>query len=82
MTGIQLAFGLDGFSIVFIILTIFIFNICFFSLDVNAKEFSIFIQLLIILELLIILIFSVLDLFFFYFFFEASLIPMFFLVGF
>jgi len=68
-SGIQLVFGVDGFSLGFIILSIFIFNICFFSVDQNAKEFMLFIQLLLILEVLILLIFSVLDLFFFYFFF-------------
>lgn len=80
--GFNLIFGIDGFALIFIELTIFIFTLCFFATN-NIKKYteSFFINLF-ILELILILIFSILDIFLFYIFFESSLIPMFFIVGF
>ena len=82
--NILLCFGIDGFSLVFILLTIFIFNlVSFITLYLN---YSIFFQffffiVLIILELILIFVFMILDLFYFYIGFESSLIPMFFIIG-
>jgi len=82
--NIVFCFGLDGFSLLFILLTVFIFSLCsFITLYLNSSIFfqlSLFI-VLIILEFILIFVFSVLDLFFFYIGFESSLIPMFFIVG-
>jgi NADH-quinone oxidoreductase subunit M len=84
MVNINLIFGIDGFSLIFIILTVFIFVLCsFITLYLNSSiffKFSFFIMLL-VLELILILVFSILDLFFFYVCFESSLIPMFFMIG-
>ena len=80
--GINLTFGLDGFSLLFILLTLFIFVLCFFAL-VNFQKFQFnFFLTLLVLEFILIIVFSVLDLFIFYVCFEASLIPMFFIIGF
>lgn len=80
--GINLTFGLDGFSLLFILLTLFIFVLCFFALlNFQKFQFNFFLTLL-VLEFILIIVFSVLDLFIFYVCFEASLIPMFFIIGF
>ena len=82
LLGANLAFGIDGFSLLFILLTVFIFTLCTFA-SFNLKNFQIsFFITLFVLEFILILVFSVLDLFIFYICFEASLIPMFFIVGF
>lgn len=73
-------FGIDGISIFFFLLTTFLIFICIiFSWEtINSKQhfFN-----LIFLELLLLLVFTVLDLFLFYIFFEAILIPMFLIIG-
>ncbi len=82
LLGINFVFGLDGFSLLFILLTVFIFTLCIFA-SFNMKFFQAsFFLTLFILEFILILVFSILDLFIFYVCFEASLIPMFFIVGF
>jgi len=73
-------FGLDGISIYFFSLTALLIFLCvLFSWEnLNAKEHFFH---LIFLELLLLLVFSVLDLVLFYIFFEAILIPMFLIIG-
>lgn len=86
LNNISINFGLnvDSISLVFIILTIFIFTLCLFF-DLEKIKYKIKIKkvilLLLILELLLILIFSVSDLILFYCFFELSLIPMLYIIG-
>ncbi len=74
--------GLDGMSLVFIMLTSFLFPFCFLTnwnvIRINIKEYLIFFLLL---ESLLLVIFSVLDLTLFYIFFESVLIPMFIFIG-
>ena len=79
--NLTFSFGLDGLSIYFFFLTALLIFLCIlFSWEIeNIKELSI---LLLLLDLLLLLVFSILDLFLFYVFFEAILIPMFFLIGF
>lgn len=80
--NINLVFGLDSIALIFILLTFVIFTLCFFAIrNFSFYQFNFFFVLL-ILEFILILIFSILDLFTFYIFFEGSLIPMFFIVGF
>jgi NADH:ubiquinone oxidoreductase subunit 4 (subunit M) len=52
--------------------------ISWYSIKYKVKEFLI---LLLLIELLLINVFTVLDLFFFYIFFESVLIPMFLMIG-
>ncbi len=73
-------FGLDGISVLFFFLTSFLFFLC--TLFVwNEKLLKYYLINLFFLELLLLLVFSTLDLILFYVFFEAILIPMFFLIG-
>ena len=79
---INFQIGIDGISILFIILTTFIIPICVFSgirsIKFKIKEFLISILLL---ETLMLGVFCSLDLVLFYLFFEAGLIPMFIIIG-
>jgi proton-translocating NADH-quinone oxidoreductase chain M len=79
--NISMYFGIDNYSLIFILLTNFIFTICQFLSFTIKKDQELFFIILIILQIILIFIFSILDIFFFYLFFEASLIPMFFLIG-
>jgi NADH-quinone oxidoreductase subunit M len=74
--------GLDGLSFSLILLTVLLIPFCL-SLSINSikskvKEFVIY---FLFIETCIIGSFVALDLFAFYFFFEASLVPMFFIIG-
>jgi len=79
---IKFKFGIDGISILFIVLTAFITPICIIScvnsVKIRLKEFLIAI---LILETFMIGVFCSLDLVVFYIFFEAGLIPMFLIIG-
>ena len=79
---IKFKFGIDGISILFILLTAFIVPIsvisCINSVKTRLKEFLIAI---LILETFMIGVFCSLDLVIFYLFFEAGLIPMFLIIG-
>ncbi len=74
--------GIDGISILFIILTTLISSLCIVSVSqtikVKLKEFLIAILLM---ESLMIGVFCSLDLVIFYLFFEGGLIPMFLIIG-
>ncbi len=74
--------GVDGISILFVILTTFITPLCIISVNstitYRLKEFLIAI---LILETLMIGVFCSLDLVIFYLFFEGGLIPMFLIIG-
>ena len=79
---IKFKLGVDGISILFIVLTTFITPICIIScinsVKIRVKEFLIAI---LILETFMIGVFCSLDLVIFYLFFEAGLIPMFLIIG-
>ena len=74
--------GIDGISILFILLTTFITPICVFSV-INSVKFKIkeFLIAILIMETLMIGVFCSLDLVVFYLFFEGGLIPMFLIIG-
>ena len=80
--SIKFKLGVDGISILFIVLTALITPICIIScinsVKVRVKEFLIAI---LILETFMIGVFCSLDLVVFYLFFEAGLIPMFLIIG-
>ena len=79
---IKFKIGVDGISILFIVLTTFITPICIIScvnsVKTRVKEFLIAI---LILETFMLGVFCSLDLVVFYLFFEAGLIPMFLIIG-
>ena len=79
---INFKLGVDGISILFIILTTFIASICVFSainsIKFKSKEFLVAILLM---ETLMLGVFCSLDLVVFYLFFEGGLIPMLLIIG-
>jgi NADH-quinone oxidoreductase subunit M len=80
--NINFNLGIDGISIFFIILTTALVPICIVaskdSIKHRSKEFMINFLLL---ESLVIAVFSVTDIFLFYVFLELSLVPMFLIIG-
>lgn len=75
-------FALDGISLVFVVLTTLLIPVCLLaswdSIKILEKEYLI---CFLALELLLIGVFTVLDLFGFYLLFEGVLIPMFLIIG-
>jgi NADH:ubiquinone oxidoreductase subunit 4 (subunit M) len=80
MLSLYFCFGFDGISILFFWLSSLLIFLCvlFVWNEFYLKEYLIN---LLITELLLLLVFSVLDLFLFYIFFEAILIPMYLIIG-
>lgn len=74
------SFGLDGISIYFFFLSSFLIFFCILFVweEIFLKDYLL---ILLILDLLLLLVFSVLDLFLFYIFFESILIPMYLMIG-
>ncbi len=74
--------GVDGISILFILLTTFITPICVITVNATIKNrLKDFLIAILILETFMIGVFCSLDLVIFYLFFEAGLIPMFLIIG-
>ncbi len=74
--------GVDGISILFIILTTFITPICIASVNKTIKtRLKDFLIAILLMETLMIGVFCSLDLVIFYLFFEGGLIPMFLIIG-
>ena len=74
--------GVDGISILFIILTTFITPLCIISVNNSVKKrLNEFLIAVLIMESFMIGVFCSLDLVVFYLFFEAGLIPMFLIIG-
>jgi len=74
--------GIDGISILFIILTTFITLLCIISVNSTIKnKLKDFLVAILFMETMMIGVFCSLDLVIFYLFFEAGLIPMFLIIG-
>ncbi len=74
--------GVDGISILFILLTTFITPLCIISVNNSIKNrLTEFLIAILIMESFMIGVFCSLDLIVFYLFFEAGLIPMFLIIG-
>ena len=79
---IKFKLGIDGISILFIVLTTLITPICIISCVNSVKDrVKEFLIAILILETFMIGVFCSLDLVIFYLFFEAGLIPMFLIIG-
>jgi NADH-quinone oxidoreductase subunit M len=80
--GVEYYVGIDGISLMLVVLTGFLTPIALLSswesVEQKVKEFSIFVLLL---EAAMIGVFISLDLFLFYVFWDAMLVPMYFLIG-
>ncbi|MEC9401105.1 MAG: proton-conducting transporter membrane subunit, partial [Pseudomonadota bacterium] len=81
-SNISYRMGVDGISVLFVILTTFLMPFCILaswdSVQKRVKEYMI---AFLVLETLMIGVFCALDLVVFYVFFEAGLIPMFLIIG-
>ena len=79
---IKFKLGVDGISILFIVLTTFITPICIISCITSIKSrIKEFLIAILVLETFMLGVFCSLDLVIFYLFFEAGLIPMFLIIG-
>lgn len=80
--GIGYYLGIDGISLWFVLLTTLLMPLCvaasWESITERVREYMV---LFLVLETLILGVFCALDFVMFYFFFEAVLIPMFFIIG-
>ncbi|MCF3972421.1 NADH-quinone oxidoreductase subunit M [Paracoccus salsus] len=79
--GLRYKMGVDGISILFVLLTTFLMPLTILStwdISTRVKEYMI---AFLVLEGLMIGVFTALDLILFYLFFEAGLIPMFLIIG-
>ena len=81
-SNINFFIGVDGISLFFVILTTLLVPLCIlaslYSVKVYLKEYMI---AFLVMETLLLIVFSILDLVLFYIFFESVLIPMFLIVG-
>jgi NADH-quinone oxidoreductase subunit M len=79
--GLKYKMGVDGISVLFVMLTTFLMPITIascWSVETRVKEYMI---AFLLLETLMLGVFCALDLVLFYLFFEAGLIPMFLIIG-
>ncbi len=80
--NIKYKMGVDGISMLFVILTTFLMPLCIMAsweaIETRVKEYRI---AFLVLETLMIGVFCALDMVLFYLFFEAGLIPMFLIIG-
>jgi NADH-quinone oxidoreductase subunit M len=80
--GLHYRMGVDGVSVLFVLLTAFLMPICILaswtSIQNRVLEYMV---AFLILEVLVIGVFCALDLILFYLFFEGQLIPMFLIIG-
>src|SRR4051812_10038617 len=80
--GLRYRMGVDGISILFVLLTTFLLPICIIagwkSVDKRVVEYLI---CFLVLETLVVGVFCALDLILFYLFFEGGLVPMFLIIG-
>jgi proton-translocating NADH-quinone oxidoreductase chain M len=81
LRNLTFTLGADGISMLFLLLTLFIFPICFASSWTITTRSKAFFTYLLAMELLLVITFTTLDLFYFYVFFESLLIPMFIFIG-
>jgi len=80
--SIRYKMGIDGISMLFVVLTAFLMPLCILaswqSIEERVKEYMI---AFLVLETLMLGVFCALDLILFYLFFEGGLIPMFLIIG-
>jgi NADH-quinone oxidoreductase subunit M len=83
--GISYAVGIDGIALVLIALTAVLTPICILAAwhdaDAGARSVKAYFALILTLETMCIGVFAATDVFLFYFFFEAMLVPMYFIIG-
>lgn len=81
-SGIEYHMGVDGISVLFVVLSAFLMPFCILASWENIKDrLKAYMIAFLILETMIIGVFCALDAVLFYVFFEGSLIPMFIIIG-
>lgn len=79
--GMNYKVGVDGISLIFVMLITFLMPITICSAWTNEKRVKEYMIAFLVLETFMIGVFTALDIVLFYLFFEASLIPMFLIIG-
>lgn len=79
-SGVTYSLGVDTLSASLIVLTAIIFPLCILAVK-DSKEMPFYVALLLMLQTTIFGVFTATDLVLFYVFFEASLIPMYLIIG-
>ncbi|MEP3051674.1 MAG: NADH-quinone oxidoreductase subunit M [Erythrobacter sp.] len=80
--GFNYALGIDGISLMLIMLSVFLMPICILASWTSIqKRVGEYMAAFLIMEVLMIGVFAAQDLFLFYIFFEAGLIPMYLIIG-
>src|SRR6266853_4206029 len=80
-SGITYKMGVDGISVLFVVLTALLMPICILASDAIHARIREYMIAFLLLETLMIGVFCALDLVVFYLFFEGGLIPMFLIIG-
>jgi NADH-quinone oxidoreductase subunit M len=76
------ALGIDGIALMLILLSVFLMPLCILaSWDAITKRVPLYMAMFLIMEVVMIGVFAAQDLLLFYVFFEAGLIPMYFIIG-
>ncbi|WP_347303744.1 NADH-quinone oxidoreductase subunit M [Croceibacterium sp. TMG7-5b_MA50] len=79
--GFQWALGIDGIALMLIVLSVFLMPICILASASINKRVPEYMAAFLFMEVLMIGVFAAQDIFLFYIFFEASLIPMYLIIG-
>ena len=79
--GLGYRLGVDGLSVLFVVLTAFLMPLCIMASGAIQKRVADYMIAFLLLETLVIGVFCALDLVVFYIFFEGGLIPMFIIIG-
>ena len=79
--GFSWALGIDGIALMLIMLSVFLMPVCILASAAIDKRVGEYMAAFLIMEVLLVGVFSAQDLFLFYIFFEASLIPMYLIIG-
>jgi NADH-quinone oxidoreductase subunit M len=80
--GFDYALGIDGIALLLIVLSVFLMPICILaSWESITKRVGEYMAAFLIMELLMIGVFTAQDIYLFYIFFEAGLIPMYLIIG-
>ncbi|HVL80894.1 MAG TPA: NADH-quinone oxidoreductase subunit M [Actinomycetota bacterium] len=79
--GVRYALGVDGISLFLVLLTTFLFPLCFVAAWNHTRRLKQFVIVLLATETAVLGVFLAIDLVLFYVFWEAVLIPMYLLIG-
>ncbi|MDX2210875.1 MAG: NADH-quinone oxidoreductase subunit M [Sphingopyxis sp.] len=76
------ALGIDGMALMLILLSVFLMPLCILaSWEAISKRVPLYMSMFLLMEVIMIGVFAAQDLILFYLFFEAGLIPMYFIIG-